>query len=99
MVILPEVSAPRKTKKKKPVAVAGPLNNEEQTRMKTIKAWRYDYAKSKDIPAFLVFSNKTLDDLARKNPATLSQLDRIYGIGEHKKEAFGNELIELMQRI
>jgi superfamily II DNA helicase RecQ len=72
------------------------MSAEESARMKAIKDWRLEYANSQDMPAFMVFSNRTLEDLARKNPETLTGLEEVYGLGPQKIEAFGKELLEIL---
>lgn len=83
-------------KKSRTERVAGPLNAQETERMRAIREWRREYAKSQDMPAFIIFSNRTLEDLVRKNPTTLSELKEVYGLGPQKIEAFGNELLEFL---
>ena len=63
-------------------------------RLEVLRAWRKQYADENDIPAFLVFSNRTLEDLARKNPTNLSELEQVYGFGEHKVEHLGALVLE-----
>jgi len=75
------------------------LSAQESERMKTIKEWRREYARAQDMPAFLVFSNRTLEDLARKAPRTLNELERVYGLGPQKIEAFGRELLKILHEI
>jgi ATP-dependent DNA helicase RecQ len=75
---------------------AAPLSGEESARRKAIKEWRIEYARSQDMPAFIIFSNRTLEDLARKVPRTLTELEGIYGLGQQRIEAFGNELLEML---
>ena len=67
--------------------------------MRAIKDWRLEYARSQDIPAFLVFSNRTLEDLARKAPGTLYEMEDVYGLDPQKIEAFGKELLEMLHEI
>ncbi len=76
--------------------VATTLSPQESARMRAIKDWRLEYARARDIPAFIVFSNHTLEDLARKAPKTLTELERVYGLGSQKIEAFGKELLEVL---
>ncbi len=76
-----------------------PLSSKEQLRADMLKDWRKSYADERDIPAFLVFSNKTLNDLARKNPTTLDQLEGIYGLGDHKIEHLGPEIIKQLEAL
>ena len=47
----------------------GPLSPEETLRMEVLREWRKAYADENDIPAFLVFSNKTLRELAVRRQA------------------------------
>ncbi|MCB0327749.1 MAG: ATP-dependent DNA helicase RecQ, partial [Bdellovibrionales bacterium] len=70
--------------------------SEHHELMKKIKTWRKNFADSKDIPAFMVFSNKTLLDLVIQNPQNLDELKQVYGLGEHKVDLFGSQLLELM---
>ncbi len=86
----------RKSKPPKPIVASGPLTLEEKERMRDIRIWRKAYADSKDIPAFLVFSNKTLEDLARKNPSSLEELIQVYGMGPYKVERFGRALLKAL---
>ena len=79
--------------------VATPLSAQESARMRAIKDWRLEYARTQDMPAFLVFSNRTLEDLARKMPGTLDELEEVYGLGPQKIEVFGKELLELLCKI
>jgi ATP-dependent DNA helicase RecQ len=81
-----------KSKKQAPTA-ARPLSSEELLRMEALREWRKAYAEEKDVPAFLVFSNRTLEDLARKNPRTLSELEKVHGFGPHKTEHLGDLIL------
>ncbi|OPY60265.1 MAG: ATP-dependent DNA helicase RecQ [Syntrophorhabdaceae bacterium PtaU1.Bin034] len=94
------VTRKAKTKEKRSAieGPAAPLTDLESARMKAVKEWRLEYAKAQDMPAFLVFSNRTLEDLARKAPMTLAALEEIYGLGPHKIEAFGEELLEVLRK-
>jgi ATP-dependent DNA helicase RecQ len=94
----PAVFFPETKKKKTPALskkeVPGPLSANEQIRLEILRTWRKEYADEKDIPAFLVFSNKTLEDLARKNPSTLEELEAVYGFGPQKTEHLGPLVLE-----
>jgi ATP-dependent DNA helicase RecQ len=50
------------------------------------------------MPAFIIFSNRTLEDIVRKSPETLADLERVYGLGPQKIEAFGKELLEILRK-
>ena len=90
-------SKKKKKTKKKTKTELPELSVEEHRRMKEIRRWRKDYAKSKDIPAFLIFSNKTLYDLAVKNPQNLNDLEEVHGFGPHKVNQYGDEILKVLQ--
>ncbi len=75
------------------------LTATETARAEAIKVWRKSFADSRDIPAFLVFSNKTLNDLAIKAPRNLTELETVYGFGPHKLESLGGEVLKLMGQL
>ena len=62
----------------------------------TLRAWRREEAQERGVPPYVVFSDKTLRELARLRPTTLYELRGVYGIGDAKLEAFGSALIRLM---
>lgn len=68
-----------------------------ELRAEVLREWRKKYAEENDIAAFIVFSNKTLVDLAEKNPATLGELARIYGFGPHKLQAIGSQILDVLR--
>ena len=54
-----------------------------------LKELRGTLAKEAGIPAYVVFSNATLTDMARKKPVTLSEFRRVSGVGEIKASWYG----------
>ncbi len=69
------------------------LNQEQEFRFQKLKKWRKLKATELDMPAFVVFGDKTLRELAVDNPDTIEGLRKIYGIGESKLEKFGLDLL------
>jgi len=87
----------RKASAKKSAArTSQSLTKEEELRMEVLREWRKSYADSLDLPAFVVFSNKTLQALAQQNPRTLNGLSEIHGLGPKKIENFGKLLISCL---
>jgi ATP-dependent DNA helicase RecQ len=101
--VAPVKSVTRKGKskeKKSPTErVSALLSAEESERIRVIREWRREYAKSLDMPAFIIFSNRTLEDLARRTPGTLAELEEVYGLGPQKIAAFGKELLEILSEL
>ncbi|MFN3454947.1 MAG: RecQ family ATP-dependent DNA helicase [Pseudobdellovibrio sp.] len=69
------------------------LTIEQQKRFEGLKAWRKIKAQELDSPAFVIFGDKTLREVAINNPQSLEELKSIYGFGEVKIEKFGPEVL------
>ncbi len=69
------------------------LSAEDELRFQNLRRWRKQKADELDIPAFVVFSDRTLKEIASKNPTAIEDLKSVFGIGESKLEKFGWDLI------
>jgi len=84
-----------KKKKSAPRQTLAPSNDKTvELRAEVLKTWRKSFAESLDLPAFVIFSNKTLRDLAERAPHSLSELEDVYGMGPKKIENFGKQILE-----
>ena len=61
-----------------------------------LKEWRLEKARSLGIPAFHIFSNKTLDNLATALPKTQAELLQVSGIGPAKAEGYGAAILKII---
>lgn len=62
-----------------------------------LKRWRIGEAKSRQAPAYTVFSNKTLEMIAAVRPVTREQLLTVSGVGEKKFGKFGEQVIDVIK--
>ena len=62
--------------------------------LEELKKWRLKRARSDGVPAYVVFHDATLDEVARRKPQSLDDLADIAGIGPTKLERYGSEVIE-----
>jgi superfamily II DNA helicase RecQ len=75
------------------------LAPEEQAVYEALRKWRNDRARAEGKPPYVLFTNGQMAALARTQPRTLTALREVYGIGEAKVEAFGAELVALMNAL
>jgi ATP-dependent DNA helicase RecQ len=61
-----------------------------------LRLWRAGVAKKKGIPAYMVFSDATLQAVSIAKVRNVGDLRGISGIGEKKLELYGNNLLELL---
>ena len=84
---------PAQLTKKRKTSQPQLLDGNEEFRFQDLRKWRKAKATELDLPAFVIFGDQTLKELAQKNPQSLEQLSGIYGIGEAKLEKFGRDLL------
>ena len=73
-----------------------PLDDEATERFVALKAWRAEIAREHNLPAYVVFHDATLAEMARGQPATLGELAGISGVGAKKLEAYGAEILRVL---
>jgi len=62
----------------------------------TLRTWRRAEAEERGVPPYVIFSDRTLREVARARPESLGALRGIYGIGDAKLEAFGRAVLDLV---
>lgn len=65
--------------------------------LRTLKALRTEIAKRLGIPPYLVFTDKTLIDMAARQPVTPDELLSVEGVGEYKMRRYGQEFIQAIR--
>ena len=86
-----------KTGAKRSTAVAAGLDSSGERLWKRLREWRAGIAKEHGVPAYVVFHDATLAELARVRPQTGAALGQISGVGARKLERYGAALLELLQ--
>jgi ATP-dependent DNA helicase RecQ len=82
--------------KTRSTADASDLDFEAQQRFESLKAWRAEVAKEHGLPAYVIFQNVTLAEMARQHPHSLDELAGISGVGSKKLEAYGREILRVL---
>ncbi|MFZ5723550.1 MAG: RecQ family ATP-dependent DNA helicase, partial [Pseudomonadota bacterium] len=73
-----------------------PLDANAEQRFAALKAWRADIAREHNVPAYVVFQNATLAEMAQIAPRTLGELARVSGVGAKKLEAYGHDILRVL---
>jgi len=63
-----------------------------------LRAWRAERAKEDEVPAYVVFHNTTLAEIADRQPRTLAELGCIPGVGPTKLERYGEDVLAVLSR-
>ena len=71
---------------------------EDPKLFEALRSLRATCAAEEGFPPYIVFNDKVLHSLATIKPTTLEQFGNIAGIGEHKKQKYGNRFIAIIQK-
>jgi len=74
------------------------LEGEDAVLFEELRRWRAEVARRQGGPAFIVFSDASLKDIARSRPADLRALSRIKGVGPSKLDSYGDDVLEVVAR-
>lgn len=73
------------------------LPPEAQERFEALRTWRAEVARSHGVPAYVIFHDSTLREVALNCPQSLDELGQISGVGVRKREAYGEELLRCVR--
>jgi DNA helicase II / ATP-dependent DNA helicase PcrA len=75
-------------------AVRGPEPDDPIYR--ALKRWRLERATADDLPAYVVFHNSTLAEIAGRRPRDLSELGTVPGVGPTKLDRYGPDVLRVV---
>ncbi len=62
-----------------------------------LRQWRLQVARETNVPAFIIFDNRTLEEIARRRPRHPAELLQVKGIGPAKLAKYGQEVLEVVK--
>ncbi|WP_280447169.1 DNA helicase RecQ [Nocardia cyriacigeorgica] len=72
------------------------LAPEDVALFEKLREWRAATAKEQGVPAYVVFHDATLRDIAARKPADLRGLGAVGGVGENKLAKYGEQVLEVL---
>ncbi|GGF29601.1 ATP-dependent DNA helicase RecQ [Subtercola lobariae] len=74
-------------------AAVADLPDDAVALFEALRAWRSATAKVMGVPAYVIFHDATLREIAVRRPAVLADLDGMSGIGQKKLDTYGEDLL------
>jgi ATP-dependent DNA helicase RecQ len=74
-----------------------PLNADGRALFEHLRNLRREIADENNVPAFMVFSDKTLRAMARSKPTTRTSMLQVHGVGFAKLETFGDRFMKAIK--
>ena len=72
------------------------VSDEDAPLLSALKARRRALAEAQRVPAYVIFADRTLIEMAETRPQTLDDMARISGVGAKKLESYGQAFLEVV---
>jgi ATP-dependent DNA helicase RecQ len=73
------------------------LGDADQELLVNLKGLRRDMAAARNVPAYVIFPDRTLMELASARPQSLNEMSSVHGVGAVKLEKYGGAFIEAIR--
>ncbi|PJJ02563.1 ATP-dependent DNA helicase RecQ [Streptomyces sp. 2333.5] len=77
-------------------AAPADLPAEAQPAFEALRGWRGRTAKEQGVPAYVIFHDATLREIATLRPSTTTELGTVNGVGENKLAKYGTQILEVL---
>ena len=72
------------------------LSTAQQSLLAALKAKRLELARRERAPAYVIFNDRSLIEMAERRPLSLEAMAQIHGVGEHKLARYGSEFLAVI---
>ncbi|EME61611.1 DNA helicase RecQ [Amycolatopsis decaplanina] len=95
----PERAAKAAARSSAKKAAAADMPAEAAPVFELLRSWRAAAAKEQGVPAYVIFHDATLRQIATKRPATLQELGTVSGVGENKLAKYGEQILQTLAEV
>ena len=74
------------------------MTEEERELFELLRECRSKLARANSVAPFMIFSNATLMDMARKHPTNMTAFKRVSGVGEMKASWYGKDFLKILKK-
>ena len=101
--ITPIIAKPLVAEKKKAIAAkqkakkAKDFAGVDEELFELLRAKRAELARKQGVPAYIIFGDKSLKDMASRKPFTRDAFAEVFGVGEHKLKMYGEQFMSVIK--
>jgi ATP-dependent DNA helicase RecQ len=88
-----------KVAKQRGATATAELSPEAAPLFERLRTWRAAAAKDRGVPAYVIFHDSTLRQIATEAPTSLAQLSTVSGVGETKLATFGQQILDTLAAV
>ena len=89
-------AAPHAKRRRDRSPALAPVDSVDAGLLAALKAKRLELARAADVPAYVIFTDRTLQEIAAARPKTLDELARVHGVGQAKLKRYGDMVLEMV---
>ena len=97
-VRVPQAKPARASRAAASAAAATELSEADAAVFDQLRAWRGAAAKEQGVPAYVIFHDATLRQIASQSPSTLTELSTVNGVGDAKLAKYGQQILDILGR-
>lgn len=75
------------------------LTADEVKILESLKLWRSEKARSQNLPAYFIATNKELLSLTKFKPVNINDFKEIKGFGKHKIDNYSTEILGILENV
>ncbi|MGH2343211.1 DNA helicase RecQ [Segnochrobactraceae bacterium EtOH-i3] len=91
------VRAPRKASRRRVEVARVPIGDVDAALLRRLKDLRRQIAAERGVPAYVIFPDRTLEEMAATRPTSFAELSEVRGVGQAKLDAFGEAFLEVLE--
>ncbi|HKV14570.1 MAG TPA: DNA helicase RecQ [Reyranella sp.] len=92
-----DLTGPKATRRERQAAPPATVEEADAALLTALKSLRSKLAQANKVPAYVVFSDRTLIELATHRPTSPNAMREIHGVGDSKLERYGAAFLEVVQ--
>jgi len=73
------------------------INFDDEPMYEKLRELRLEFSKKLKLPAYVIFPDQTLIEMAKFKPKNIDDLEQIYGVGKVKSKKFGKYFLKVIQ--
>ncbi len=81
-----------------PAPAVADISEADETLFAALKELRLDFARERGVPAYVIFGDRSLADMARKKPASEVEFAQVFGVGEAKLRDFAQPFLAVIAK-